>query len=203
MKRLNIGFISFLMLLSLVCIGFSSWNIVYDQSDSVIGNIDVDEIVDGTKYISCTEFTLFDFFKTGFVNENGCISYKGTINSRFNINLDECRNSFTNSNSLEVVIDLSRTDISKFNQNNLISINHSIKYNGIDLSNVTTTINSNDYILTFDLPILDDTNSINLEIIYIFQIENNESALDYFEETLYPELMSAHKFGVTAKITGK
>lgn len=203
MKRLNIGFISFLMLLSLVCIGFSSWNIVYDQSDYVMGNINVDEIIDGTKYISCTEFTLFDFFKTGFVNSEGVISYTANINSKFSINLEECRNKFTSSNSLEVIIDLSRSSLFKFNRENYLLMSHSITYNSTSIDNVNAVKNQNDYILTFELPLLDDVDTIELQIVYTLEIINSPDALSYFETTIYPELMSTNKFGINAKITGK
>lgn len=203
MKRLNIGFISFLMLLSLVCIGFSSWNIVYDRSDYVNGNIDVDEIIDGTKYISCTEFTLFDFFKTGFVNSDGIISYTANINSKFNINLEECREEFTNSTSLEVIIDLSRSNLSKFNSTDSLSMTHTITYNSTSISGVDAVTNQNDYILTFELPLLTELNTIELQIVYTLEINDSSAALSYFKEKIYPELMSSNKFGINAKITGK
>lgn len=69
MSKRNISFVSFLMLLSLICVGFASWNI--NISDSAIGTIEVDSLLDAIT----TTYESFEYYNNSFLDitkdENG------------------------------------------------------------------------------------------------------------------------------------
>lgn len=62
MSKRNISFVCFLMLLSLVCVGFASWNI--NISDSTIGTVQVDSLLDAIT----TTYESFEYYNNSFLD---------------------------------------------------------------------------------------------------------------------------------------
>lgn len=203
MQKISISFISFLMILSLVSIGFCSWNIVVVNYDNTIsGSIQTDSVINGSDYISNKEFILFDYSKSGFVND-GILSYNGSIKTKFEINLKNCEQQFGKESNLHVIVNLKRDNINKFNKTGFIDMGYTITYNNQNITSVTNTITNNEYIIDFEIDFIENMDITNLEIIYNFQINKTNNGLTYFKETIYPELMSNNSFGISAKISGK
>lgn len=189
MKRLNIGFISFLMLLSLVCIGFSSWNIVYDQSDSVIGNIDVDEILPN---VITTEYECFKYYGNKFLsysndsNENTVVDLSDTgyisINIKF-IDIDKIK-SYKNPTLNLLLEEKSPNNISHNIINNTYITNVSFSLNDSNFTASSLIFNNNTLNVTYSL----NFDSVNLsDATYVLKIEFKvtDENRDAFFESLF------------------
>lgn len=69
-KRLPITFICILMLVSLVCVGFSAWSIGDSMSDSstdVTGSISVDDVISSENTYITTTATVFEYYDDSFL----------------------------------------------------------------------------------------------------------------------------------------
>ena len=201
MRKMRIKYYVVILLatLSLTSVGFASWMVSDSITSSTSGLIVVDDVLKVNDFITCSseDINKFSYFKNGFVNDDGCISTTGNITTYFKIDMNECKNEFSDCNTLIVELNLQQEDLKYFNQINLLTYEVKVKQNGIIIPS-TTTSNDSLSITTLELPIT--TGMTEIVIQYTFTILN----IDYFKTTIYPLLLNKNfNFTLSAKLTGK
>ena len=109
-----------MMIISLICIGFSSWNITNQiGGQSLTGSIKADNVINSSEYIdfvsgvtgSGTDMECFTYTSTGFV-QDGKLSTAGYITAYYYINAATCKQLLRNSgdNAIKVECTLTGTD---------------------------------------------------------------------------------------------
>ncbi len=210
-SKLKFASLMFLSCLTIFSVGFASWNISSNSSSTNLsGFIHVDNVINSNEYITfvdidgnpTTEFDVFDFYKTGFVNKNSEIVDEGILQFYLNVNLKKCFEKFTNASSLLFQIELlCNSNINIFNNSeNLGKVVSVEKMNQTESScNETETV-SNDgtsSILSFSL---DNTlETVTIKISYRFTIINHE----YYKTTLYDAFnRNDFNFSLSTKFSG-
>lgn len=127
MSKRNISFVCFLMLLSLVCVGFASWNI--NISDSTIGTVQVDSLLDAIT----TTYESFEYYNNSFLDITK--DDTGTIT--------EVKQSDTG--YIKITANLNTAEINKYN-NLVISLTLEQKQKNTETSIVNKTYITNIYL---------------------------------------------------------
>ncbi len=112
-KRFNANLLIFLVFLSLFGVGFASWNVTDNYATGgTSGTIVVDDVLKFNDYIQYVDDTgqvideieIFDFYKTGFVDEHKEVVTTGHI--KFNLKIDMARIKQKFSNSENIIFEL-------------------------------------------------------------------------------------------------
>ncbi len=210
-SKLKFAFLMFLSCFTIFSVGFASWNISGNStSTNLSGFIQVDNVINSNEYITfvdkdgnpTTEFDIFDFYKTGFVDENLEIVDEGSLCLYLNINLKKCFEKFTNASSILFNIELlCNSNINIFNNKDNLGKAVSVeKLNQADSScnkNETVSNDGTSSLLSFSL---DNTlETVTIKITYTFTIINHE----YYEATLYEALdRDDFSFSLSTKFSG-
>lgn len=122
MKRLGYKYhlVSIMMIISLICIGFSSWNITNQiGGQSLTGSIKADNVINSSEYIEFNQkdhgpddyITAFQYCDIGFVDGNNLIS-AGRVTVHYRLKANACRDLLTQSsnNAIKIECTLSGTD---------------------------------------------------------------------------------------------
>ena len=113
MKKRTINLLTFLMMLSLCSIGFSSWIIAPSNVDFTIDeSVVTDPAVDASSYVPVNSIKHFSYSDRGFVNsaDQKVASSTGTIIVNYTIKLDLFDDIYPNEESLKFKIVLKYSD---------------------------------------------------------------------------------------------
>lgn len=218
LSKFKINLILVLCMLSLISIGFSSWNITLDAIN-VDANISVDNVVNSEDYIyldttkgdNNTSISCFKYKNNGYLDNNGEISNTGYINAYFIIDLNKCKLLFSKSNSIYLSITLkyandNPTILNIFEDDRQELGYRTINHEVIIDNNYDVTIGSISGIdnKQYILPItINDILTIEEQFIS-FQIKYSffATAGNYFNEQIYKYLYGDNiKFSITVLIT--
>ena len=214
LSKFKINLILVLCMLSLISIGFSSWNITLDAIN-VDANISVDNVVNSEDYIYLDttkgDNSCFKYKNNGYLDNNGEISNTGYVNAYFIIDLNKCKLLFSKSNSIYLSITLkyandNPTILNIFEDDRQELGYRTIKHKVIIDNNYDVTIGSISGIdnKQYILPItINDILTIEEQFIS-FQIKYSffATAGNYFNEQIYKYLYGDNiKFSITVLIT--
>lgn len=212
MKRLGYKYhlVSIMMIISLICIGFSSWNITNQiGGQSLTGSIKADNVINSSEYIDFDTsadaddnpdgLEIFDYCADGFIVQN-TISKTATLKAHYVIKLGNCKTTFKDYTSLKVVITLRGT-----NGGNAMSI-----FTGIEGTTVTAALSHANavtvtgtpektaqlftYTLNFADILTKELTEYKFTVTYTFNVQ-------YFS-SFYAQINNAPVFHTSAKITG-
>mgnify|MGYP004561749877 FL=1 len=202
MRRLRIQYSIFIILafLSIMSVGFASWVTANDSSFEINGSIIVDDVRSNNEYLECdeTQIEVFEFFKTGFVSNDGEIIDTGEIYIPFTVKVNNCRDEFKNSSKLEIVLNFTTTNMNLF-VNDPLNMSIVLKNNNDEI--IKTIASTKDGLLSFEISGL-QTISNNIDYKLYYQFTKNEIEKT-FKDDVYPELLKdGFTFQLNAKITG-
>ena len=214
------------MIISLICIGFSSWNITNQiGGQSLTGSIKADNVINSSEYIDFdldaephkTEngvlvpvdgnddgLEIFDYCADGFIVQN-TISKTATLKAHYVIKLGSCKTTFKDYTSLKVVITLRGTNggnaMTFFDGQTVVGA--SVKGSVINYDesvSVTTTDDPQSQSYTFTINFQDILTIDNNLDTYKFTVLYTFRA-DYFS-SFYAQINNEPLFHTSAKITG-
>ncbi len=210
-SKLKFASLMFLSCLTIFSVGFASWNISGNStSTNLSGFIQVDNVINPNEYVTfvdkdgnpTTEFDIFDFYKTGFVDENSEIVDKGTLQFYLNINLKKCFEKFADASSLLFNLELlCNSNINIFNNSEklgrVISVENLSQPDSSCNENETVSTDGTTSLLSFSLDNMLET--VTIKISYIFTIKDS----DYFKTTLYETFnRDDFSFSLSTKFSG-
>ena len=203
MKKIKLTYylVMLLSLISLVSVGFASWSVTDNLETSVSGMIVVDDVMKVNDFIVCDSENVesFKYYKTGFV-KNGQISNVGTITASITVNIEKCKTTFKDSNTLVIELYLESDILPLLNSN---EISTGVVINGTEIN----PGDKNDGKICFVIYELEDidtisSNIINLDVTYTFTIK--EGSNQYFADNVYPILLhDSFNFTLSARLTGE
>lgn len=212
--KIRFLFLELLMCMSLLSIGFASWQI--ESIGNIYGDILTDELVNYSNFIDFDSsisnaesgVKTLRYFNEGFLNDNNEIVSSGYIQIFFEIKLDNCKLEYEPQyySGLSVVIELSQTitDIDMF-QN--ISDERKVEIVAYDENNEVLTSNLKYSPFNYSTEILFDyaeyvkDSYIKFSIRYNFIIVSENE--NYFNINIYPYLKNEEfKFSSYVKIEG-
>ncbi|MBQ7224143.1 MAG: hypothetical protein IJX06_01135 [Clostridia bacterium] len=212
MKRLGYKYhlVSIMMIISLICIGFSSWNITNQiGGQSLTGSIKADNVINSSEYIDFDTsadaddtkdgLEIFDYCADGFIVQN-TISKTATLKAHYVIKLDYCKTTFKDYTSLKVVITLRGTNggnaMSIFTKLAGTTVNASIFNDGgisaDGVSNKDPELYT--YTINFSNILSSDLTEYRFSVIYTFNVENFS--------LFYAQINNNPEFFISARITG-
>lgn len=210
-SKLKFAFLMFLSCFTIFSVGFASWNIsASSSSTNASGFIQVDNVINSNEYITfvdstgnpTTEFNVFDFYKTGFVNDASEIVDEGTLQFYLKINLKKCFEKFTDASSLLFNLELlCNSNINIFNNSEKlgrgISVENLTQPGSSCNENETVSTDGTTSLLSFSL---DNTlETVTIKITYTFTIKDS----DYFKTTLYEAFnRDDFSFSLSTKFSG-
>ena len=169
-------------LISLVSVGFSSWNISFTNEMIVNGSFDVDEVYTNETFVNVDSIESFRYYNTGFLTDDNKISTKGTIAINLTVDVNKCKEEMGNISSVNVELILKYAN--RLNQSydifNHISVRASDNYSVSDSYSSSTWTHT-----TYaTIPTLSDSD-ISFTVYYDFEIDANE-----FKESTFAFLQS-------------
>lgn len=150
---------------ALASIGFASWVITHEgtASDLTSGGISADSVIVSNDYVYIADkeedISMFTYSESGFVHD-GYVDYEGIMSVKFTVNLDNCSNLITNSSdSISVAINLRLNENGKTVQNNLIptlfnqyiTVTCTEYEESLIVESTNKTVDSSSYVLTTTL----------------------------------------------------
>lgn len=145
LKKSKVYLIMFLCVLSSFSIGFASWSIQGEVEEKIIGNVDVQNVVNSKDYIyldttkgdNNSGIDWFDYEETAYLNDDG-ITYNDTgyIDAFFIIDIQKCKELFGTANSIQVKLTLKYLNDNQTDLN--IFVNHSNKDGRRTINNTVT-----------------------------------------------------------------
>ena len=214
MKRLGYKYhlVSIMMIISLICIGFSSWNITNQiGGQSLTGSIKADNVINSSEYIDFDTsadaddnpdgLEIFDYCADGFIVQN-TISKTATLKAHYVIKLDNCKTTFKDYTSLKVVITLRGTNggnaMTFFDSQTVTgtSVKASVEHD--ETIAVTTFNDGKSEVYTYTLNFADiltkELTEYKFTVTYTFNVQ-------YFS-SFYAQINNEPLFHTSAKITG-
>lgn len=207
-RRSNYLIITLLMCLSLVSVGFASWNISSGvATDTVLPSVATDIVVNSSDYVyldttkGTDGITCFDYKNTGYLNSSGVVTDTGYIDTYYKINQKKCAEIFSGFNSVKLTIRLqydpstpSSTNIfaDHRDSNGYRSINHNINTslgytaNKIDTSEVCYQVE----IVFINLIGNYNSTTSNEEVSFTLSYALFATTGEYFKTNIYPCLYS-------------
>ncbi len=201
------------MYVSLICVGFASWTISNGSSgnNSIDGSIVVDNVINTSDVLVMTNNTrMFDYYNSGFVENDGTITLEGSIYLEYTLAIDKCKDVFKENTNLVIYVDLKHpSDV----------LNSNSTFEGFFSSDKNAPIQSEaalesnvgspafNYIAGKSVITFSDfknipEESVTIKITIIFTVTDDASHT-YFKESIYPFLKNNDKcFAVTTKLTG-
>ena len=212
-----------MMIISLICIGFSSWNITNQiGGQSLTGSIKADNVINSSEYIDFNpnidvseRMTCFSYCDIGFISEEAPynLTTVGYIKAKYRVKLGNCK-SFLNENefnSLKVDCTLSGTNstgvLSVFSEvTGVRKITGLVEYDKemfdvdveVNATNSTETTSTFSFIFK-NLTSVDGTGDKSITIVFKFEIL---SGTNYFKRHFYDKLGNDPVFTVIPRISG-
>lgn len=201
-SKLKFVFLMFLSCFTIFSVGFASWNISgTSSSTNASGFIQVDNVINNKECIYMENGTpsYFSYGEKGFVDANNHFVKRGNVSGNYKINLEQCKEIFSDFDSLKVNIIL-EYDKSSVTYNlfepieGKFGFSPTVEYQGSAITDYTVTgINDYKYTISFDLiDVLKnyDTTSnplTDLAINYNWIVEDST----YFKDYIFPELFNS------------
>lgn len=201
--KAKMSLLVFLTSLSIVSIGFSSWSITAETTAEIGGNIEVDNVIESTKYLKYKSHTIFSYNEDGFLDANNNTVYVGNFQINYTLDINECKNLFGSEGDLKLDIDIHLPDDIK-NSTSLLSLNMfskitaSIKKDGVNCVLTSNSYSRNNLSISTTLTnFLEQTIDSTIVVNYSFNITDINffktiSDVSNIENTLY--------FGVSTNI---
>lgn len=213
MTKTRLVIVTFITFILIVSVGFASWVLINPVSD-VSDSIDVIVYESGyeCKHLAIEDSKSFDYYNTGFVENNATITDNGNITINFALKLDTLKADFETDNLLSGTKDISMIVTLKYSDlvtpgynifgNSNTPINCSVSDQRISIDEVSNT--TSDITLTLGL---DNINSIsdgtiNFTITYKVGISDELNQHTYFKNEVFPHLKDM-RFAIRAKVEGK
>lgn len=193
----------FLTSLSIVSVGFSSWSITAEAQAEVGGNIEVDNVIESTKYLQYKTHTIFNYNEDGFLDANNKPTYTGYFTINYTLDVNECKKLFGSEGSLTLDIDLHLPDdikgsTSLLSLNMFKMINPKISKDGVNLLLTNNSYTRSNLAISTTLTnVLEQNNNSTITVNYEFNITDINffktiSDMSNIDNTLY--------FGVSTNI---
>ena len=205
-KKFIVILVTILGLLSVFSVGFASWIVTKPMesytSDETINTV-VYEAYDNAKYIEIKDFTLFEYYNTGFVNNNTEITNTGKVIIDFKFNVNEYKNYLLSQGIAEqeifnetIVIDLmlkqnsSTENLNLFNSS-LFDFSYQVEENKLD----ATGLSGNSSSAVIFLNSLPNSEYVEFSVIYNITYKGTN-----FKLYVFPYIKDI-RFAIEAKIT--
>jgi hypothetical protein len=208
MKKRTVNLLTFLMMLSLCSVGFSSWIIAPGNEDFTIDeNIVTDPAIDASSFVPVSSIKHFSYSDRGFVNsaDQKVASSTGTIIVNYTIKLDMFNDIYPDEESLKFKIVLKYADSINHKNFNIFTTdeNRSFTHTVNSSENITSISSSTptqdeikasyEYVTYVSFSnLLKEYRTNPSEEDYTFTITYNVSILnetgDYFLNNIYPKI---------------
>lgn len=198
------------MYVSLICVGFASWTISNGSSDnnSIDGSIVVDNVINTSDVLVMTNNTrMFDYYNSGFVENDGTITLKGSIYLEYTLDINKCKTVFNDNTNLEIYVDLKHPSDALDPNNTFLGFFGDTKITSTatltsNIENANINYNLGKSVITFSNFKTIQENSVTIGITITFIVNDDENHT-YFKNNVYPFLKNNDKcFVVTTKLTG-
>lgn len=198
------------MYVSLICVGFASWTISNGSSgnNSVDGSIVVDNVINTSDVLVMTNNTrMFDYYNSGFVENDGTITLTGSIFLEYTLDINECKTVFNDDTNLEIYVDLKHPLDALYPNNTFLGFFGDIKITSTatlnsNIENANINYNLGKSVITFSNFKTIQDSSVTIGITITFTVNDDENHT-YFKNNVYPFLKNNDKcFVVTTKLTG-
>ena len=188
------------MYVSLICVGFASWTISNNGSgsgsSSASASIIADDVINSSEIVNISDFTVFDYFKNGFVNNDGYITASGNITAKLTLNIEKCKSMFAGRDNLKVVVSLSRSNLlTLVGDYTKISVSATV---GGTAVTPTFELDTNTLLIAFTINNFASLTTAEYTIKYTFTILDK----NYFINSVFPELYTNDvDFTLSARVT--
>ena len=198
------------MYVSLICVGFASWTISNGSSgnNSIDGSIVVDNVINTSDVLVMTNNTrMFDYYNSGFVENDGTITLTGSIFLEYTLDINECKTVFNDDTNLEIYVDLKHPLDALYPNNTFLGFFGDIKITSTatltsNIENANINYNLGKSVITFSNFKTIQDSSVTIGITITFTVNDDENHT-YFKNIVYPFLKNNDKcFVVTTKLTG-
>lgn len=185
---------NFLMLTSIISVGFSSWIIMSDPivMKSINGFFRVEDVFNSNDYVSISdEVVVFEYFDTGFI-DGDTTSLTGKLEFKVVVHVNECKKLFSTYN-LKLTTTLSYSDD--------VTTDLEIFYDY--LKDVKVNNETADFFLGDKLPVYTNVDvSGDTDLVYLYSFTFTASSLDDYKNNLFPYLVDDKiSFKVEAKLS--
>lgn len=198
------------MYVSLICVGFASWTISNGSSgnNSIDGSIVVDNVINTSDVLVMTNNTrMFDYYNSGFVENDGTITLTGSVFLEYTLDINECKTVFNDDTNLEIYVDLKHPSDALYPNNTFLGFFDDTKITSTatltsNIENANINYNLGKSVITFSNFKTIQENSVTIGITITFTVNDDENHT-YFKNNVYPFLKNNDKcFAVTTKLTG-
>ena len=213
MTKTRLAIVTFITFILIISVGFASWVLINPVSDAT-SSIDVIVYESGyeCKYLAINGSESFDYYNTGFVENDATITDNGNITLQFGLKLKDLKADFKTDNilsgtsSISMIITLKYSDLvtpgyNIFGNSNT-PINCSVNDQRITISNSSNSTDGIELNLTLNNINLIDDETINFTITYKVGISDGiDNPHAYFKENVFPHLKNM-RFAIRAKVEG-
>ena len=200
-NKIQLIIIAFMGCITLISVGFAAW-IVAKPFEPVNDSFDivVFEPMDNAKYIEIVESEVFDYYNTGFVENDSVITDTGKVTVKFNLKVSAYKESFENSTGMTIELLLKHASNNSgyymFVEDSPFSFTPTVSEELVGTLNSTTTTKG--CLLTIDLDSL-PSNDVSFTVTFAV---NFSGTYEEFKANVFPYLPGV-RFAVEAKITSK
>lgn len=200
------------MYVSLICVGFASWTISNGSSgnNSIDGSIVVDNVINTSDVLVMTSNKMFDYYNSGFVENDGTITLTGSIYLEYTLDIKKCKTVFNDNTNLEIYVDVkhpsgvlnSNSTFEGFfsSDKNAPIQSEAVLESNVDLPDFNYATGKS--VITFNNFKNIQKESVTIKITITFTVTDDASHT-YFKDNVYPFLKNNDKcFVVTTKLTG-
>lgn len=201
-SRSKLIIIALIGCLSLISVGFAAWAIT-KPLDTYTGNVDmlVFEPYDNAQFIDITGSEVFDYYNTGFVENNVVISKTGTITASFKLKVSEYKNVFKDSTGMTIELLLKHASDSSgldfFDESAPFTITATVS--GELEEHASSSKSAQGCLTIIDLDTLPTSDEVAFTVTYVLEFDGSYSDFktEVFEQLKYV------RFAVEAKVTSK
>lgn len=198
------------MYVSLICVGFASWTISNGSSgnNSIDGSIVVDNVINTSDVLVMTNNTrMFDYYNSGFVDNDGTITLTGSIYLEYTLDINKCKTVFNEDTNLEIYVDVKHSSDALYPNDTFLGFFGDTKITSTatltsNIENTNINYNLGKSVITFSNFKTIQDSSVTIGITITFTVNDDENHT-YFKNNVYPFLKNNDKcFVVTTKLTG-
>ena len=189
--------------ITLISVGFAAWTVT-KPLDKYEGSFDVIvfESMDNAKYIEIADSTVFDYYNTGFVENDDTITKTGNITVSFNLKINDYKDSFKESSGMTIELLLKHASDSAglymFENDASTPFTFTPTVSDELDGAYSATTSSRGCLVTINLETLP---SDDVSFTVTFSV-NYSGTYAEFKENVFPHLPQV-RFAVEAKITSK